>query len=36
MPPLSALKVVSYDSAKWDAARHDTLNRLRTLIQNSR
>lgn len=36
MPPLSALKVVRYDSAKWDEARHDTLNRLRTLIQNSR
>jgi iron(III) transport system substrate-binding protein len=36
MPKLSALKVVSYDSAKWDAARHDTLDHLRTVIQNSR
>jgi hypothetical protein len=28
--------VVSYDNAKWDAARHDTLDHLRTVIQNSR
>lgn len=36
MPMLSTLKVVSYDNAKWDAARHDTLDHLRTIIQNSR
>jgi iron(III) transport system substrate-binding protein len=36
MPKLSTLKVVSYDNAKWDAARHDTLDHLRTIIQNSR
>jgi len=36
MPKLSALNVVRYDSAKWDTARHDTLDHLRTIIQNSR
>lgn len=36
MPKLSALKVLHYDDAKWDAVRHDTLDHLRTIIQNSR
>jgi iron(III) transport system substrate-binding protein len=36
MPPLSALKIVPYDDAKWDAARRDTLTHLKTLIQNTR
>ncbi|WP_264713295.1 extracellular solute-binding protein [Limobrevibacterium gyesilva] len=36
MPALSALKLVSYDDMKWDAARRDTLARLKTLIQNTR
>lgn len=36
MPPLSALKIVPYDDAKWDAERRETLLRLRSLIQNTR
>lgn len=36
MPPLTQLKLLPYDDAKWDAARRDTLNRLKTLIQNTR
>jgi len=36
MPPLSQLKLVPYDDAQWEAARRDTLARLRTLIQETR
>ena len=36
MPALAALKLVPYDDAKWEAARRDTLARLKTLIQNTR
>ncbi len=36
MPPLSAIKLVPYDDAKWEAARRDTLARLKTLIQDTR
>lgn len=36
MPALSELKIIPYDDAKWDAARRDTLNRLKTTIQNTR
>jgi len=36
MPPLSALKLIPYDDAKWEAARRDTLARLKTLIQETR
>lgn len=36
MPPLSQIKIGNYDNAKWDAAARETLNRLRTVIQDSR
>ena len=36
MPRLSAIKIVPYDDAKWDAARKDTLDRLKTTIQDTR
>jgi iron(III) transport system substrate-binding protein len=36
MPPLSQLKLLAYDDAKWDAARRETLEHLRTVIQNTR
>lgn len=36
MPPLSAIKVLPYDDAKWEAARADTLRRLKTTIQDTR
>jgi iron(III) transport system substrate-binding protein len=36
MPLLSALKVLPYDDAKWDAARTDTMRRLKTTIQDTR
>jgi len=36
MPVLSAIKIVPYDDAKWDAARKDTLDRLKTTIQDTR
>jgi iron(III) transport system substrate-binding protein len=36
MPPLSKLKLLPYDDAKWDAVRRETLNHLRTVIQNTR
>ena len=36
MPPLSALKILSYDDAKWEASRRETLARLKTLIQDTR
>jgi iron(III) transport system substrate-binding protein len=36
MPPLADIKVVAYDDVKWDAARRETLDRLKTLIQNTR
>lgn len=36
MPPLSQVKLMPYDDAKWEAARRDTLARLRTLIQETR
>lgn len=36
MPPLSALKLLPYDDARWDAARRETLARLRTTIQQTR
>ncbi len=36
MPPLSALKIMPYDDAKWEASRRETLTRLRTLIQSTR
>ncbi|HEV2674782.1 MAG TPA: extracellular solute-binding protein [Aliidongia sp.] len=36
MPPLSEIKLVAYDDLKWDAARRQTLERLKTLIQNTR
>lgn len=36
MPALSKIRVIPYDDAKWDAARRDTLNRLKTTIQNTR
>ena len=36
MPKLSALKLIPYDDAKWDAARRDTLARLKTTIQQTR
>ena len=36
MPALSAIKIVPYDDVKWDAARRETLDRLKTTIQNTR
>lgn len=36
MPPLSALKILPYDDARWDNSRQKTLNKLRTAIQNTR
>ena len=36
MPALSAIKILPYDDAKWDAARRDTLDRLKTTIQDTR
>lgn len=36
MPPLAKLKLVPYDDAKWEAARRETLARLRTVIQETR
>jgi iron(III) transport system substrate-binding protein len=36
MPPLAALKLHPYDDVKWEAARRETLTRLKTLIQNTR
>ncbi|MCP3381287.1 extracellular solute-binding protein [Bradyrhizobium sp. CCGUVB4N] len=36
MLPFSAIKVLPYDDAKWEAARRDTLARLKTTIQDTR
>ncbi|QIG92867.1 MULTISPECIES: extracellular solute-binding protein [unclassified Bradyrhizobium] len=36
MLPFSAIKVLPYDDVKWEAARRDTLARLKTTIQNTR
>lgn len=36
MPPLSHIKLVPYDAAQWEAARRETLARLRTMIQETR
>ena len=36
MPPLSTLKIVPYDDAKWEASRRETLARLKALIQSTR
>ena len=36
MPPLSQIKVMAYDDVKWDAARRETLDRLKTTIQDTR
>jgi len=36
MPPLSAIKVAAYDDLKWDGIRRQTLERLKTVIQDTR
>ncbi|MGY3151311.1 iron(III) transport system substrate-binding protein [Bradyrhizobium elkanii] len=36
MLPFRAIKVLPYDDAKWEAARRDTLARLKTTIQDTR
>jgi iron(III) transport system substrate-binding protein len=36
MLPFSSIKVLPYDDAKWEAARRDTLARLKTTIQDTR
>ncbi len=36
MPPLDALNILPYDSAKWEASRRESLAHLKTLIQNTR
>ena len=36
MPPLSTIKLLAYDDAKWDEARRETLAKLKTTIQNTR
>jgi iron(III) transport system substrate-binding protein len=36
MPAFKTIKVLPYDDAKWEAARADTLRRLKTTIQDTR
>ncbi|ALM84169.1 extracellular solute-binding protein [Bordetella sp. N] len=36
MPPLAQIKLLPYDDAKWEAARTDTLRKLKDLIQETR
>lgn len=36
MPPLSKIKLMPYDDLKWEAARTDTLRKLKDLIQETR
>ena len=36
MPPFAVIKVLPYDDGKWEAARRETLARLKTTIQNTR
>jgi iron(III) transport system substrate-binding protein len=36
MPALSTIKVLPYNDVKWDEARSATLNRLKTVIQDTR
>lgn len=36
MPPLSQLKILPYDDAKWEVSRRETLARLKALIQDTR
>ena len=36
MPALSTIKVLPYNDLKWDAARSDTLNRTKSIIQDTR
>lgn len=36
MPALSTLKLLPYDAAKWEAARRETLAKLRQIIQETR
>ncbi|ANN71472.1 extracellular solute-binding protein [Bordetella bronchialis] len=36
MPAFGTIKVLPYDDAKWEAARADTLRRLKTTIQETR
>jgi iron(III) transport system substrate-binding protein len=36
MPALSAIKVLPYNDVKWDEARSATLNRIKTIIQDTR
>jgi iron(III) transport system substrate-binding protein len=36
MKPLAQIKLMPYDDAQWEAARRDTLARLRTLVQDTR
>lgn len=36
MPALSKIKVLPYDDVKWDEARSATLNRVKTIIQDTR
>lgn len=36
MKPLAQIKLMPYDDAPWEAARRDTLARLRTIVQDTR
>src|SRR5215467_130805 len=36
MPTLSTIKVIPYNDVKWDEARSATLNRIKTIIQDTR
>ena len=36
MPALSTIKVLPYNEVKWDEARSATLNRIKTIIQDTR
>jgi len=36
MPALSKIKVLPYNDVKWDEARSATLNRIKTIVQDTR
>jgi iron(III) transport system substrate-binding protein len=36
MPVLAKIKVLPYNEVKWDEARSATLNRIKTIVQDTR
>jgi len=36
MPALARIKVLPYNDVKWDEARGVTLNRIKTIVQDTR